>query len=146
MSQVNSLYENEENRRKFALSPRPNTQGPSNLCPRCSRLFEDPNTCRSLIETDRQSPYRIEHHKTSELKKYADHGCALCSVLSRAIQRDDDENMASFFDICPTFTMGQRNEIEWKTSRNDGNAQPVRRLSFYYFALPGKLRAQILDR
>jgi Zn-finger nucleic acid-binding protein len=146
MSHVTSHHKDEENRIGVALFTRLDTQGPSSLCPRCSGIFVDPNTCRSLIETSRQSPYRIEHYTTSELKKYAAHGCALCSVLSRASQRDDDENLDSFFDICPTPAMGLRNEIEWTTARNDGYGQPVHRLSFYYFALPGKLWAHMLDR
>jgi Zn-finger nucleic acid-binding protein len=144
MSHVTSHHKFEENRSRVTLFTRPDTQGPSSLCPRCSGIFVDPNTCRNLIETNRQSPYRIEHYTTSELKKYADIGCALCSVLSRASQRDDDENMNSFFEFCPTPAMGLRNEIEWTAARNDGYA--VHRLSFYYFALPGKLWTHILDR
>jgi Zn-finger nucleic acid-binding protein len=142
MGHITSLHKDEENKTRVALATRPTAQGSSSdssLCPRCSGIFLDPNACQSLIETDRQSPYRIDHYTISELKKYADHGCPLCSVLSRASQRDDDENMGSFFEICPIPATGLRSEIVWTVGRNNRYGQPVHWLSFYFFAVPGKL-------
>ena len=139
MSYVASYQKDKENKTSMALVTRPTTQGSSRLCPRCSRLFLNPNTCRSLVETGRESPYRIVHYAISELKKYADHGCDLCSILSRVLQRDDDENIGSFFEICPAPATGLRSEIVWRASRDNGYGQQVDRLNFYFFAVPGKL-------
>lgn len=109
MSHVTSNRKDEES---MGLATRRTTHGSSNLCPRCFRIFLDPKTCQSLIETGRPSSYRIDHYTTSELKKYADKGCALCSIISRESHRDGDENMDSFFEIYPTPATGLQSEIQ----------------------------------
>lgn len=138
MSHVTSNRKDEESNTRVELATRRTAHGSSSLCPRCLGIFLDPKTCQSLVETGRQSPYRIDHYTTSELKKYADKGCALCSILSRESQRDDDENIDSFFEICPTPATGLRSEIKWFIDRENGSG-PIYRLSFYFFAEPGKL-------
>jgi hypothetical protein len=85
-----------------------------------------------------QSSHRIDHYTISELKKYADLGCALCSVLSGASQRDDNEDMNSFFDFCPIPATGLRSEIVWAVDRNNIFGQPVHCVRLYYFAIPGR--------
>ena len=76
---------------------------------------------------------------------YADKGCALCSIMSRESHRDGDENMDSFFEICPTPATGLTSEIQWFTDRKNGSGRPIYQLSFYFFAEPGKLLPQTVD-
>ena len=56
-----------------------------------------------------------------------------------------NDGTPSFFNIRPTPATGRRYEIEWATVREDGGEELVSQLSFYYFALPGKLQTSILD-
>lgn len=108
----------------MALANRCTAIGSQSLCPRCFQIFLNTKACQSLTETGNPSPYRIDHYKTSELKKYADKGCTLCSILSRELRRDEDENMDSFFKICSPPTTGPTSEIEWLVVRNNRPGWP----------------------
>jgi hypothetical protein len=140
MSLVTSHNENHaEYERKLGLATRPDTRGPSSLCPGCSELFMDPNVCQKLAETNRGKPYRIEHYTISQLRDFAAQGCALCSILSHESREIDDGNIGSFFEVPPTSTLGLRNEIVWATAPRSENGHSVDRLYFYYFTVAGKL-------
>jgi hypothetical protein len=129
----------EEYKSKLGLATRPDARGPSNLCPGCSELFMDSNTCRRLAETDQGTPYRMEHYTISQLRELAAQGCSLCSILSHESREIDDGNMRSFFEIPPTSALVRRSKIVWATAPRNENSHPIDRLNLYFFTVPGRL-------